>query len=75
MGAFDGGQTHEAFQNQDQDRAQVKNSSSMDCFFKTYHNYLTIECLYLIKYVLQTRLFQNYKLFYEREDTFNSCDR
>ena len=24
--------------------------------FKTYHNYLTIDCLYLIKYVLQTRL-------------------
>jgi len=24
--------------------------------FKTYHNYLTSDCLYLIKYVLQTRL-------------------
>ena len=24
--------------------------------FKTYLNYLTIECLYVIKYVLQTRL-------------------
>jgi len=24
--------------------------------FKTYHNYLTIDCLCLIKYVLQTRL-------------------
>jgi len=24
--------------------------------FKTYHNYLTIDCLYLMKYVLQTRL-------------------
>ena len=24
--------------------------------FKTYHNYLAIVCLYLIKYVLQTRL-------------------
>jgi len=25
-------------------------------FFETYYNYLTIECWYLIKYVLQTRL-------------------
>jgi len=24
--------------------------------FKTYHKYLTIDCLYLITYVLQTRL-------------------
>jgi len=24
--------------------------------FKTYHNYLTIDCLYFMKYVLQTRL-------------------
>ena len=46
---------HKAFQNQDQDQGQVKHSSTMD-FFKTYYNYLTIECWYLIKYVLQTRL-------------------
>jgi len=31
--------------------------------FKTYHNYLTIECLYLIKYVLQTRLLGILSLF------------
>jgi len=24
--------------------------------FKTYHKYLTIDCLYVIKYVLQTRI-------------------
>jgi len=31
--------------------------------FKTYHNYLTNECLYLIKYVLQTRLLGILSLF------------
>jgi len=33
---------HKAFQNQDQDQAQVKKSSNM-YFFKTYYNYLTID--------------------------------
>ena len=45
---------HKAFQNQDQDQAQVKNSFTMN-FFKTYI-YVTIDCWYLIEYVLQTRL-------------------
>jgi len=34
---------HKAFQNQDQDQTQVKHSSTMDYFFKTYYNYLTID--------------------------------
>ena len=53
---------HKAFQNQNQDQAQVKNSSTMDCF-KAYHNYLTIDCLYLIKYVLQTRFLGTLSFF------------
>ena len=38
-------------------------------FFKTYYTYLTIDWWYLRKYVLKTTL------FYERKDTFYSCDR
>jgi len=34
---------HKAFQNQDQDQTQFKHSSTMDYFFKTYYNYLTID--------------------------------
>ena len=44
-----GPRIHKAFLNQDQDQAQVKNSSNED-FFKTYYNYWTIDCWYLIKY-------------------------
>ena len=44
---------HKAFQNQNQDQAQVK---KLWIVFKAYHNYLTIDCLYLIKYVLQTKV-------------------
>jgi len=33
---------HNAVQNQDQDQAQVKHSSTMD-FLKTFYNYLTID--------------------------------
>ena len=47
---------HKAFQNQDRDQAQVNNYFIMD-FFKMYSNYLTIECRYPIRYILQTRLF------------------
>ena len=47
---------HKAFQNQDQDQAHVKKFFYYGLFFKTYYNYLTIDCWYLIKYVLQTRL-------------------
>ena len=42
---------HKAFQNVDQDQAQVKHSFTMD-FLKTYYNYITIDCWYLIQYVL-----------------------
>ena len=45
---------HNAFQNQDQDQAQVEHYFTMD-LFKTYYNYLTIDCWYLIKSILQTR--------------------
>ena len=58
----------QSFQNQDQDKAQVKKIKLMT-FFETYYNYLTIDCWYLIKYVLQIRL------FYERRGIFYSCDR
>jgi len=47
---------HKAFQNQDQDQAQVKTYFTMDVFLKTCYNYLTFICWYLIKYVLHTRL-------------------
>ena len=43
-------------------------------FFETYYNYLTIDCLYLIKYVLQTSLLRILGLFYERKGKFYSCD-
>ena len=43
---------HKAFQNQDQDQAQVK-FPLLWTFFETYHNYLTIDCYYLIKYVFK----------------------
>jgi len=33
---------------------------------ETYLNYFTIDCLYFIKYVLQTRLLGILSLFYER---------
>jgi len=47
---------HKAFQNQDQDQAQVKDYFTMDPF-KTYYNYFTIDVWYLIKYGLQTKRF------------------
>jgi len=40
--------------------------------FKPYHNYLTIDCLYLIKYVLQTRLLGILIFFNERKGKFNN---
>jgi len=40
---------HKAFQNKDQDQAQVKHSYIMD-FFKTFYNYLTSDCWYLKVY-------------------------
>ena len=51
-----GPRVHKAFL--DHDQAQVKYSFTMDSFFKTYYmyNYLTIDCWYLIRNVLQTRL-------------------
>ena len=59
---------HNAFQNQDQDQAQVEHYITMD-LFKTY-NYLTIDCWYLIKSILQTRLLGIRSLFYERKGKF-----
>ena len=44
-------------------------------FFKTYNDYLTIDCCCLIKYVLQTRLLGILSIFYERKGKFYSCDR
>ena len=44
-------------------------------FIKTYYNYLTIGCWYVIKYVIQTRCFGIISYFYERKDKFYSCDR
>ena len=44
-------------------------------FFEPYYNYLTIDCWYLIKYVLQTRLLGILSFFYERKGKFYSCDR
>jgi len=44
-------------------------------FFKTCYNYLTIDYLYLIKSVLQTRLLGILNFFYERKGKFYSCDR
>ena len=58
---------HEAFQNTDQDQAQVINSYIMD-FFKTYYNYLTNNCL--IKYVLQTRLLGILSFFMKEKVNF-----
>ena len=40
----------------------------------TYHNYLTIDYLYLIKYVLQTKHLGFLSLSHEK-GKFNSCDR
>jgi len=60
---------HKAFQNTDQDQAQVKNSYIMD-FFKTYYNYLTIDRLCLIKYVLQTRLLGVLSFFMKEKVNF-----
>jgi len=37
-------------------KLQKKHPFTLWTFFKTYYNYLTIDCWYLIKYVLQTRL-------------------
>jgi len=39
-------------------------------FFETYYNYLTIDCWYLIKYVLQTRLLGILSFFYKRKVNF-----
>ena len=41
-------------------------------FFKTYYtcNYLTIDCLYLIKYVLQTRLLRILSFFMKEKVNF-----
>jgi len=36
-------------------------------FFETYYNYLTIDCWYLIKYVLQTRLLEILSFFFIKE--------
>ena len=57
---------HKAFQNKDQDQAQVKQSHIMD-FFQTYYNYLTIDRWCLIKYVLQTRLLRILSFFFIKE--------
>jgi len=38
--------------------------------FKTYHNYLTIDCLFLIKYVLQTRLLGILSFFMKEKVNF-----
>ena len=66
---------HKAFQNQDQDQAQVKNSFTMD-FFPSYYNYLTIDCWYLIKKICPpNKTSWNSKLFYERKGKYFSCDR
>ena len=65
---------HKAFQNQDRDQAQVNNYFIMD-FFKMYSNYLTIECWYPIRYILQTRLFGILGFFNERKGKCYSCDR
>ena len=42
-------------------------------FLKTCNNYWTIDCWYLIKYVLQTRLLGSF--FYERKGYFYSWER
>ena len=60
---------HKAFQNLDQDQAQVKHSL-LWTFFETYNNYLTIDCWYLIKYVLQTRHLGILSFVYERKGDF-----
>jgi len=60
---------HKAFQNTDQDQAQVNNSYIMD-FFKTYYNYLTNNCWCLIKYVLQTRLLGILSFFMKEKVNF-----
>ena len=39
-------------------------------FFETYFNYLTIDCLYLIKYVLQTRLLEILSFFMKKKVNF-----
>jgi len=56
---------HKAFQDQNQHQAQYKHYFAMDFFSNTYYNYLTIDCWYLIKYVLQTRLLGILNFFYE----------
>ena len=38
--------------------------------FKTYHIYLTIDCLYLVKYVLQKRLLGILSFFMKEEVNF-----
>ena len=54
---------HKAFQNTDQDQAQVKHSYIMD-FFKTYNHYLT---LVFNKICTTNKTSRSSKLFYERK--------
>jgi len=42
----------------------------MDIFFKTCINYLTIDCWYLTKYVLQTRLLRILSFFMKEKVIF-----
>ena len=46
---------HNAFQNQDQDQAQVEHYFTMD-LLKTYYIFLTIDCWYLIVSPLNNRI-------------------
>ena len=59
-----------AFQNKDQDQAQVKILILWTFFSKTYYNYLTIDCWCLIKDVLQTRLLVILSFFMKEEVNF-----
>ena len=42
----------------------------MDFFLKAYYNYLTFNCWYLIKYVLQTRPLGVLRLFMKEKINF-----
>ena len=65
---------HKAFHVEDQDQVQVK-VILLWIFIQTFYTYLTIDCWYPIKHVLQTRLLGIQSFFYEIISKCYSCDR
>ena len=64
---------HKAFQNQDQDQAQVKNYYGLSFNLLLWFNF-NIDCWYSIKHVLQTRLLGILSFFYKRNGKFYSYE-